>query len=127
MSPQKIQDYIDDHSFDTPPLRAPNDPTGVPNFPPEEGRGDDFQPFNLPHQLMKFGSACGSKLLHGPAVSNCMWLPPICEPNLHCPSPPSDFLGNSPISQLPTVAMTSNLGNAFIDIVCMCVRKNGDF
>jgi hypothetical protein len=47
MSSQKIPDYIDDHSFDIPPLRAANDPTGVPNFPPEEGRGNDFQPFNL--------------------------------------------------------------------------------
>ncbi|EXK76339.1 hypothetical protein FOQG_18916 [Fusarium oxysporum f. sp. raphani 54005] len=55
--------------------------------------------------------------MHGPAVSNYMWLPPICEPNLHCPSPPLDFLGTSLISRLLTVAMTSNLGNAFIDIV----------
>ncbi|RKK77629.1 hypothetical protein BFJ70_g17123 [Fusarium oxysporum] len=50
MSSSKIQDSIDDHSFDTPPLRAANDPTGVPNFPPEEGRGDDFQPFNLEYR-----------------------------------------------------------------------------
>ncbi|KAM5527701.1 hypothetical protein FOXYSP1_20063 [Fusarium oxysporum f. sp. phaseoli] len=53
MSSQKIQDYTDDHSFDTPPLRAPNDPTGVPNFPPDEGRGDDFQPFNLKYRDFK--------------------------------------------------------------------------
>jgi hypothetical protein len=42
MSSQKILEYIDDQSFDTPTSRAANDPTGVPNFPPEEGRGDDF-------------------------------------------------------------------------------------
>jgi hypothetical protein len=42
-----VQDYIDDHSFSPPPSRAANDPTGVPIFPPEEGRGDDFQPFNV--------------------------------------------------------------------------------
>lgn len=53
MSFFKIQDSIDDHSFDTPPLRAANDPTGVPNFPPEEGRGDDFQPFNLEYRDFK--------------------------------------------------------------------------
>jgi hypothetical protein len=53
MSSQKIPDYIDDHSFDTPPLRAPNDPTGVPDFPPEEGRGSDFQPFNLEYRDFK--------------------------------------------------------------------------
>jgi hypothetical protein len=53
MSPQKVQDYIDDHSFNTPPLRAANDPTGVPNFPPEEGRGHDFQPFNLEYHDFK--------------------------------------------------------------------------
>jgi hypothetical protein len=53
MSSQKIPDYIDDHSFNTPPLRAANDPTGVPDFPPEEGRGDDFQPFNLEYRDFK--------------------------------------------------------------------------
>ncbi|EMT67900.1 hypothetical protein FOC4_g10000079 [Fusarium odoratissimum] len=51
MSSQKIQDYIDDNSFNTPPSKAAaNDPTGVPNLPPEEGRGDDFQPFNLEYR-----------------------------------------------------------------------------
>ncbi|RKK10605.1 hypothetical protein BFJ66_g16165 [Fusarium oxysporum f. sp. cepae] len=50
MSSSKIQDSLDDHSFDTPPL---SDPTGVPNFPPEEGRGDDFQPFNLEYRDFK--------------------------------------------------------------------------
>ncbi|KAK7592463.1 hypothetical protein V3481_007079 [Fusarium oxysporum f. sp. vasinfectum] len=53
MSSQKIPDYIDDHSFDTPPLRAADDPTGVPNFPPEEGCGDDFQPFKLEYRDFK--------------------------------------------------------------------------
>jgi hypothetical protein len=53
MSSQKIPDYIDDHSFDTPPLTATNDPTGVPHFPPEEGRGDDFQPFNIEYRDFK--------------------------------------------------------------------------
>jgi hypothetical protein len=47
MSSSNIQDYIDDYSFSPPPSRAPNDPTGVLIFPPEEGRGDDFQPFNV--------------------------------------------------------------------------------
>ncbi|KAJ4264586.1 hypothetical protein NW764_16700 [Fusarium oxysporum] len=51
MSSQKIQDYIDDNSFNTPPSKAAaNDPTSVPNLPPEEGRGDDFQPFNLEYR-----------------------------------------------------------------------------
>ncbi|PNP51514.1 hypothetical protein FNYG_15891 [Fusarium nygamai] len=50
MSSSKIQDSIDDHSFKTPPL---SDPTGVPNFPPEEGRGQDFQPFNLKYRDFK--------------------------------------------------------------------------
>jgi Na+-transporting NADH:ubiquinone oxidoreductase subunit NqrF len=53
MSSQEIPDYIDDHSFDTLPLRAADDPTGVPNFPPEEGCGDDFQPFNLEYRDFK--------------------------------------------------------------------------
>jgi hypothetical protein len=47
MSSQEIQDFIDDSSFNPPPLRAANNPTGVPNFPPEESCGRDFQPFNL--------------------------------------------------------------------------------
>ncbi|KAF6513137.1 hypothetical protein HZS61_000977 [Fusarium oxysporum f. sp. conglutinans] len=53
MSSSKIQDYIDDHSFDPPPSRAANDPTGVPDFPPEEGCGDDFQPFNVEYRDFK--------------------------------------------------------------------------
>ncbi|KAK7570691.1 hypothetical protein V3481_019237 [Fusarium oxysporum f. sp. vasinfectum] len=53
MSSSKIQDHIDDHSFSPPPLRAANDTTGVPNFPPEEGRGDDFQPFNVEYHDFK--------------------------------------------------------------------------
>ena len=48
MSSQEIQDYIDDHSFDSRPFTAAaNDPAGPPNLPPEEGRGDHFQPFNI--------------------------------------------------------------------------------
>jgi hypothetical protein len=50
MSSLKIKDSLDDHSFDTPPL---SDSTGVPNFPPEEGHGDDFQPFNLEYRDFK--------------------------------------------------------------------------
>ncbi|KAF5725211.1 ac transposable element-derived 4 [Fusarium mundagurra] len=50
MSSLKIQDSIDDLSFKTPPL---SDPTGVPNFPPEEGRGQDFHPFNLEYRDFK--------------------------------------------------------------------------
>ncbi|EGU87164.1 hypothetical protein FOXB_02318, partial [Fusarium oxysporum f. sp. conglutinans Fo5176] len=42
-----------DHSFDPPPSRAANDPTGVPDFPPEEGCGDDFQPFNVEYRDFK--------------------------------------------------------------------------
>jgi hypothetical protein len=53
MSSSKIQDSLDDHSFDTLPLRAADDPTGVPNFPPEDGRGDDFQPFKLEYRDFK--------------------------------------------------------------------------
>jgi hypothetical protein len=47
MNDLKIQDSFNQERFDTPPIRAPNDPTGVPNFPPEEGQGHDFQPFHL--------------------------------------------------------------------------------
>ncbi|SCO78511.1 uncharacterized protein FRV6_02724 [Fusarium oxysporum] len=48
MSSQEIHDYIDDHSFDSRPFAAAaNDPTEPPNLPPEEGRGDHFQPFNI--------------------------------------------------------------------------------
>jgi len=83
--------------------------------------------WKYPYNLSKLSSACGSKGLQGPAVPNCMWLTPICKLDLHCPFPPSDILSNSPISRLPTVAMTPNFGSAFIDIVCMCVRKEGDF
>jgi hypothetical protein len=50
MSSPKIHDSIDDHSFDTLTLRAANDPTGMPDFPPEEGRGHDFQPFNIEYR-----------------------------------------------------------------------------
>jgi hypothetical protein len=50
MSSSKVQDSLDDHSFETPPL---SDPTGVPNFPPEEGRGQDFQPFKLEYRDFK--------------------------------------------------------------------------
>jgi hypothetical protein len=53
MSSQKIQDFIDDSSFNPPPSRAANDPTGVPNFPPEESYGRDFQPFHLQHRDFK--------------------------------------------------------------------------
>src|SRR6478609_1879290 len=53
MSSQEIPDYIDDHSFNTPTLRAANDPTGVPDLPPKEGRGHDFQPFNLEYRDFK--------------------------------------------------------------------------
>ncbi|ENH72260.1 hypothetical protein FOC1_g10004497 [Fusarium oxysporum f. sp. cubense race 1] len=50
MSSQEIH-IIDDHSFDSPPFTAAaNDPTGAPDIPPEEGRGDDFQPFNLEYR-----------------------------------------------------------------------------
>ncbi|RKL08705.1 hypothetical protein BFJ70_g16774 [Fusarium oxysporum] len=50
MSSQEIH-ILDDHSFDSPPFTvAANDPTGAPNIPPEEGRGDDFQPFNLEYR-----------------------------------------------------------------------------
>ncbi|KNB06171.1 hypothetical protein FOXG_19591 [Fusarium oxysporum f. sp. lycopersici 4287] len=38
-------------SFDSPPFTvAANDPTGAPNIPPEAGRGDDFEPFNLEYR-----------------------------------------------------------------------------
>jgi hypothetical protein len=48
MSSQEIHDFIDDHSFDSPPFwAAANDPTCAPNLLPEEGCGDDFQPFNI--------------------------------------------------------------------------------
>jgi hypothetical protein len=50
MSSLKIQDSLDDHSFDPHSRRSRNDPTGVPIFPPEEGRGSDFQPFNLEYR-----------------------------------------------------------------------------
>src|SRR6478735_9929735 len=51
MSSQEIHNSIDDHSFDTLPFRAAaNDPTGAPNFPPEEGCGDAFQPFNIEYR-----------------------------------------------------------------------------
>ena len=53
MSSPKIHDSIDDHSFNTPTLRAANDPTGVPDLPPKEGRGHDFQPFNLEYRDFK--------------------------------------------------------------------------
>ncbi|KAJ0131739.1 Uncharacterized protein HZ326_25165 [Fusarium oxysporum f. sp. albedinis] len=53
MSSSKTQDSIDDRSFDTLPLRAADGPTGVPNFPPEEGRGDDLQPFKLEYRDFK--------------------------------------------------------------------------
>ncbi|KAI6751881.1 hypothetical protein HG531_006577 [Fusarium graminearum] len=53
MSSQKIQDFIDDSSFNPPPSRAANDPTGVPIFPPEESCGRDFQPFHLQHRDFK--------------------------------------------------------------------------
>jgi hypothetical protein len=53
MSSLKIPEFIDDHSFNTLPLRAANDPTGVPDFPAEEGRGDDFQPFNIKYRDFK--------------------------------------------------------------------------
>ncbi|EWZ27983.1 hypothetical protein FOZG_18311 [Fusarium oxysporum Fo47] len=50
MSSQEIH-ILDDHSFDSPPcVIAANDPTGTPDFPPEEGCGDDFQPFNLEYR-----------------------------------------------------------------------------
>lgn len=50
MSSQEIH-ILDDHSFDSPPFTiAANDPTGAPDFPPEEGRGDDFQAFNLEYR-----------------------------------------------------------------------------
>ncbi|KAI7772027.1 hypothetical protein LZL87_011720 [Fusarium oxysporum] len=49
MSSLKIPEFIYDQSFDTQP-RAPNDPTGVPEFPAEEGCGDDFQPFNIKYR-----------------------------------------------------------------------------
>ncbi|RYC82709.1 hypothetical protein BFJ63_vAg14430, partial [Fusarium oxysporum f. sp. narcissi] len=50
MSSQEIH-IIDNHSFDSPPFTAAaNDPTGAPDIPPEEGRGDDFQPFNLEYR-----------------------------------------------------------------------------
>jgi hypothetical protein len=29
---------------------APVNPTGVPNFPPEEGRGNHFTPFNIEYR-----------------------------------------------------------------------------
>ncbi|KAI7759667.1 hypothetical protein LZL87_013409 [Fusarium oxysporum] len=45
-----ILSHLDDHSFDTPPL---SDPTGLPIFPPEDGRDDDFQPFNLEYRDFK--------------------------------------------------------------------------
>ncbi|KAG6997356.1 hypothetical protein FocnCong_v015434 [Fusarium oxysporum f. sp. conglutinans] len=53
MSSVKIQDSLDGHSFESYSQRGPNDPTGVPNFPPEEGRGHDFQPFNLEYRDFK--------------------------------------------------------------------------
>jgi hypothetical protein len=53
MSSQKIQDFIDDSSFNPPPSRAANNPTGVPNFPPEESCGRDFQPFHLQYRDFK--------------------------------------------------------------------------
>ena len=37
---------IDDHSFHTHSQRAADDPTGVPDFLPEEA-GDSFTPFNV--------------------------------------------------------------------------------
>jgi hypothetical protein len=46
----EMQDSLDGHSFETPPL---SDPTGVPNFPPEEGRAQDFQPFKLQYRDFK--------------------------------------------------------------------------
>ena len=50
MSSQEIH-ILDDHSFDSPPFTiAANNPTGAPNFLPEEGRGDNFQPFNLEYR-----------------------------------------------------------------------------
>jgi hypothetical protein len=50
MSSQEIH-ILDDHSFDSPPFTAAtNDPTGATNIPPEEGRGDDFQPFNIEYR-----------------------------------------------------------------------------
>ncbi|EGU88210.1 hypothetical protein FOXB_01272 [Fusarium oxysporum f. sp. conglutinans Fo5176] len=50
MSSQEIH-ILDDHSFGSPPFTvAANDSTGAPNIPPEEGRGDDFQPFNLEYR-----------------------------------------------------------------------------
>src|SRR6478752_7106889 len=50
MSSQEIH-ILDDHSFDSPPFTAAaNDPTGASNIPPEEGCGDDFQPFNLEYR-----------------------------------------------------------------------------
>jgi hypothetical protein len=50
MSSQEIH-ILDDHSFDSLPFTvAANDPTGAPNIPPEEGCGDDFQPFNLEYR-----------------------------------------------------------------------------
>jgi hypothetical protein len=48
--PNQLQDSLDDHSFHTHSERGPGDPTGVPNFPPEEGRGNHFTPFNIEYR-----------------------------------------------------------------------------
>jgi hypothetical protein len=51
MNSQEILDEIhveiDDHSFHTHSQRTADDPTGVPIFPPEEGAGHNFTPFNI--------------------------------------------------------------------------------
>jgi hypothetical protein len=48
--PDQLPDSLDDHSFHTHSQRAPNDPTGLPDFPPEEGRGHHFAPFNIEYR-----------------------------------------------------------------------------
>ena len=48
--PDQLPDSLDDHSFHTHSQRAPNDPTGLPDFPPEEGRGHHFTPFNIEYR-----------------------------------------------------------------------------
>jgi hypothetical protein len=49
-NPNQLSDSLDDHSFHTHSQRAPNDPTRLPNFPSEEGRGRHFTPFNVEYR-----------------------------------------------------------------------------
>jgi hypothetical protein len=46
----EIHVAIDDYSFHTHSQRIAYDPTGVPVFPPEEGGGHNFTPFNIEYR-----------------------------------------------------------------------------